>query len=236
MGRENDRIDHVIGCIPTRRMPATLIASSGHHCEVWRSSGTVRRKGWRSPLDIVIKIPRQPVSEPEVRTLRREHSLLRLALGEIVPPALFVRTRIDGIESLVVMAPTVSRWFDLANPAHEAEAAPLLAQLPEARYALKRFVEQAELWFAKEDKVIDLYGLDNLVLDRNRQLRYIDSFGVFFYADLLHLVPDQDAALADRIDLSRRRLAYLQHLLAISDPRSTVEPGAGADESTGSRR
>ncbi|MBS3785438.1 MAG: hypothetical protein KGY57_01380 [Gammaproteobacteria bacterium] len=228
MGRENDRIDHLIGCIPTRRMPATLIASSGHHCEVWRSSGTVRRKGWRSPLDIVIKIPRQPLSANEAKTLQREHGLLRKALGEIVPPALFVRTRINGVESLVAMAPTVSRWFDLANPAHEEEAAPLLSQLPEARHALRRFVEQAELWYAKEEKVIDLYGLDNLVLDRNRQLRYIDSFGVFFYADLLHLVPEHDATLAHRIDLSRRRLAYLQHLLSLCEARDDAADAESA--------
>lgn len=44
MGRENDRID-------------PLFASSGHHCE-----------GWRSPLDIVIKIQRQALSAHEAKS------------------------------------------------------------------------------------------------------------------------------------------------------------------------
>lgn len=214
MSRADDRIDARIEALRTDRLPATLVSSDGYHCEVWRCSGSVLRAGERQARDIVIKVPRASFSRAEVRVMRREHDRLRAALGDIVPPTLFVLARIDGEPSVVALAPTISRWFDIANPANEAEARPLLERMPRARAALARFIEAAEDWYRREDRVIDLYGLDNLVLDRNRHLHYIDSFGVFFHADVLNALPDPDPGLAERIALSRWRLEYLQDLLA----------------------
>lgn len=215
MARDDDRIDDRIACLHTDRMAATLIATRGYHCEVWRAAGSRIRAGARVPMDVVIKVHREPCTRPEVMSLQREYRRLRGALGELVPDTAFIATRINGAESVIAIAPTVSRWFDVANPANESEALPLFRRLRRARHQLARFIEVAEGW-DREDRVIDLYGLENLVLDSNRSLRYIDSFRVFFYADLLHAIDCPDEGLRERIDKSRQRLDYLRFLLAES--------------------
>ncbi len=216
MARDNDRIDSRIACLRTKDVPATLISDDGYHCEVWRSSGSIFRNGQRQSLDLVVKVPRQAISESEVRVLHREHHQIRERLGDIVPVTVFARTEIDEHPSMIAMAPNIRRWFDVANPVHEEEIAPLIGQSDRLRQAIQHFVDAAEHWYATESKVIDLYGRDNLVFDRNRHLHYIDSFSVFFYADLLAVLPDPDPGLIERIRISRERLGYLQHLLSHS--------------------
>ena len=216
MARDNDRIDSRIACLRTKDVPATLISDDGYHCEVWRSSGSIFRNGQRQSLDLVVKVPRQAISESEVRVLHREHHQIRERLGDIVPVTVFARTEIDEHPSMIAMAPNIRRWFDVANPIHEEEIAPLIGQSDRLRQAIQHFVDAAEHWYVTESKVIDLYGRDNLVFDRNRHLHYIDSFSVFFYADLLAVLPDPDPGLVERIRISRERLAYLQHLLGQS--------------------
>ncbi len=216
MSRDNDLIDAHIACLRTRRLPATLISTRGYHCTVWRTSGTLHRGNRRIPLDLIIKVHREACSLAEVRVMGREHQRLRTELGIIVPPTRFVVTRIDGRPSVVALAPAVSRWFDVANPIHESEAVPLFRQLPQARHELALFLRVAECWEQEEGRVIDLYGLDNLVLDVNHRVRYIDSFRVFFYPDLLHAVAEPDESLRRRIEISRQRRAYLHHLLVDS--------------------
>ncbi|RZU99151.1 hypothetical protein [Spiribacter vilamensis] len=219
MAREDDRIDNRIACLRTDRLPATLISDAGYHCEVWRSSGSVFRDGERQTLDRVIKVSRSRTPAREVEILNRDHRRLREALGGIVPPTVFVRTRIDGEESVIAMAPNIRRWFDVANPGNESDLAPMIARDKRLRDALAHFIATAERWYRQEDRVLDLYGIDNLVLDRNHHLHYIDSFGVFFHADLLEILPDPDPGLAERIRMSRLRLEYLNHLLEIAhDP------------------
>lgn len=213
MARDNDRIDSRIACLRTEDLPATLISDDGYHCEVWRSSGSLFRDGLRQPLDLVVKVPRQTISESEVRVLNREHRQIREQLGDIVPITVFARTTIDDQPSMIAMAPNIRRWFDVANPIHEDEIKPLIGQSNRLRQALRHFVDAAEHWYATEHKVIDLYGRDNLIFDRNRHLHYIDSFSVFFYADLLSVLPDPEPGLVERIRISRERLGYLHHLL-----------------------
>ena len=132
---------------------------------------------------------------------------------EMVPPAMFVATRINGEENMIVLAEAHTPWFDLARPGNDGEARPLLIHSPKARAQLARFVRVAREW-AGQGRVIDLYGRENLVLDRDRNVRYLDSFGVFFYADLQHAVAGIDDEYQERIDISLRRLDYLQSLLA----------------------
>jgi hypothetical protein len=62
--------------------------------------------------------------------------------------------------------------------------------------------------------VIDLFGRENLVLDRSPALRYLDSFGVFYYPDVLDVVAEPDPMLAHRIEVSLARLAYLETIAA----------------------
>lgn len=215
MARESDSIDDRIDCLRTDRIPATLISSSGHHCEVWRAAGTIIRRDARHHMDVVIKVHRTGCSWPETRVIRREYERLSQSLGHLIPETVYIATRVNGVYSVVALADAVNRWFDVANPSNEDEAVPLFQRLRRARDDLAMFIEQAEEW-DREDRVIDLYGTENLVLDSNRHLRYIDSFGVFFYADLLNAIDEPDPALQQRIDLSRRRLDYLRHLLAAS--------------------
>ncbi len=214
---EKLRIDVDIACINTVNQPAMLISTNGFHCHVWAINRIKTRNGRRSNLDLVLKQHLRPCTPQEVELLQRDYRLLRKTLGDMVPSAVFVQTQIDNQPNVVVLARTVRPWFNLANPANEEESIPLLRKLPQTRKQLRRFVEAAEHWYETSDRVIDLWGLDNLVLDRDRQVRYIDSFRVFFYADILHTIDDVDDMLRDRISISRQRLQYLRHLLNESD-------------------
>lgn len=201
-------------------MPAVLMSLTGYHCEVWQTRGLLRRGGKRVGLDLIIKCHKEPCTLPEVRLLAADYRRLREALGEIVPRATFVATRIDGRPNVVVLAEVVRPWFNIANPANEDEAVPLLRRLHVARTQLGLFVDAARAWHDSPDmRVIDLWGIDNLVLDRDQRIRYIDSFRVFFFADMLHVLAHPDEDLKERIDLSLRRLEYLEHLHAEAQPR-----------------
>jgi hypothetical protein len=118
----------------------------------------------------------------------------------------------------MVLARTFTPWFNIANPSNEEEALPLLGKLNKARAQLERFVSAAREWREQESKIIDLFGIDNLVLDKNHQIRYLDSFGVFFHEDVLHLIDGVDRDLIEKIDLSLHRLDYLEYLLKKSQP------------------
>ncbi len=213
MSRANDRIEGRVACLDTRNLLASLIATSGYHCDVWRSTVVMVRNGERSSLDLVIKVHTRPCSQAEARIYRKQYLLLKAELDEIVPSAAFAVTEVDGFSSVVVIADAVNRWFNIANPGNEDETIPLLAKLPRARDQLNRFLTAARRWQERDDKVIDLYGLDNLVLDVNREVRYLDSFEVFFNRDLLTLLDEPDEGLREKIDLSLRRCEYLEYVL-----------------------
>lgn len=225
MSRENDRITENIACIDTGNMRATLVSTLGSHCEVWRSIGTIVRDHERLCLDIVIKRHLTPCSFAEVRVLNKEYQEIKSRLGDIVPAAFFVATRIDDADNVVVIAETVIPWFNIANSANESEVIPLLRQLPGARSQLQQFVAAAKAWCEESDKIIDLYGIDNLILDVHYDIKYIDSFGVFFYQDLLHLFDEVDQRLKDKMDISLQRIDYLDYV--ISQSRIARVPGFG---------
>jgi len=210
----SDRIPGEIACIDTARLPATLISNDGNHCEVWQQGGGFIRDGQRIDSNLVIKKFRQDCSFAEARVYAREYRRMRDELDDMIPQTLYAVTRIDGQNSVVAISETVSAWFNVANPHNESEAIPLLRRMGRPRSQLRRFIEAAHKWRDTDDpKVIDLYGVDNLVLDRNYQLRYLDSFGVFFHESLLYLLAEVDYELKGKIDLSLHRLAYLEHLL-----------------------
>ncbi|MCB1909986.1 MAG: hypothetical protein KDH15_21705 [Rhodocyclaceae bacterium] len=213
-----DRIPGEIACLPIERLPASMISDVGNHCQVWRQGGGFVQGGKRTTTDLVIKKFRQDCSFAEARVYAREHRRLREALDDMIPATVFVHTRVDGQHSVVAIAEAVSTWFNVANPHNEGEAVPLLARLERSREQLRRFVAAAHRWRDSDDpKVIDLYGIDNLVLDRDYQLRYLDSFGVFFHESLLYMLAEMDHELKTKIDLSLARLEYLEHLLAESE-------------------
>ena len=64
-----------------------------------------------------------------------------------------------------------------------------------------------------EGRLIDLYGRDNLVLDRQFEIAYLDSFGVFFHTDVRHAIHVVDDELEARMAVSARRLDYLESLI-----------------------
>jgi hypothetical protein len=216
MAMESDRIPDRVACLNTRALPATLISTRGFNCEVWQSAGVIVTAGGRFPVDFVVKRHRFACTLPKLKVLNREYRTLRDTLEEMVPAAVFVATRIEGEQNVVVLAQTCTPWFDLARPGNADEAQPLLARLPKARAQLARFVRAARRW-ADEGRVLDLYGRENLVLDRDRNVRYLDSFGVFFYESLLYLLAEVDESLKAKIDLSLERLAYLEYLLEAAE-------------------
>lgn len=221
MGKETDRIPGRIGCLDTLNLPASLISTTGNHCEVWQTAGT-----GNPGVSLIVKKHRRRCSFAEARSYSREYHVLKEALDEIVPSTVFAATRIDGVQNVVAVAETVNPWFNLANPLNEEETVPLLRQLPIARSQLRRFLEAADYWYQVGDrKVIDLYGLDNLILERNREVRYVDSFGVFFYEDMLDYVDDADDDLSHRIRVSRRRLEYLRDVLRAAGKSPAQELG-----------
>jgi len=201
-----------VACLNTRALPATLISTRGFNCEVWQSAGVIITAGGRFPVDFVVKRHRFACSLPKLKVLNREYHVLREALEEMVPAAVFVATRIDGEQNVVVLAHTCTPWFDLARPGNADEAQPLLARLPKARAQLARFVRVAKRW-ADEGRVLDLYGRENLVLDRDRNVRYLDSFGVFFYEDMAYALRDVDEEYLERIAISRERLDYVARFI-----------------------
>lgn len=220
MSRDTDRIPQDIACLETERMPAVLMSLTGYHCEVWQTRGRLVRDGQQVGLDVIIKCHKTPCALAEVRMLHADYRRLRTSLGNIVPRATFVATLVDGQPNVVVLAEVVQPWFNIANPTNEADAVPLLRRLTVARRQLATFVTAARAWYAgPEMRVIDLWGIDNLVLDRAQRVRYIDSFRVFFFADMLHLLAEPDPDLRERIELSLLRLDYLEHLLREATPR-----------------
>jgi uncharacterized protein YjiS (DUF1127 family) len=213
MARESDRIPDRVACLNTQALPATLISTRGFNCEVWQSAGVIVRDAERVPVNFVVKRHRFACTLRKVRVYQREYRRLRAALAEMVPEAVFVATRVDGDPNVVVLAEARAPWFDLAQQGAEDEARPLLERMPRAREQLARFVAAARHWQG-DGMVVDLYGSENLVLDRDRRVSYLDSFGVFFYEDTLHAVGGGDDELAERIAVSRRRLEYLASLLS----------------------
>ncbi|MET0026197.1 MAG: hypothetical protein ABW101_01065 [Candidatus Thiodiazotropha sp.] len=219
-GKETDQIVVDIACLDHDRFRATLISTIGSHCEVWRSSKRheelVDGETETSYTEFVIKWPLSEYSETETKLLARHYRQLKETLDEIIPNALFVITRINGRPSLVVLARAINVWFNIANQQNEEEAIQLLCANPKARIQLSRFVNAAQAWRKSDNpRVIDLFGLDNLIMDTNREIYFLDSFFVFFFEDTFHLIEDDedDSELADKVNISIRRLNYLEDLL-----------------------
>lgn len=219
MVKESDRIPEHIGCLNTPKIPATLVSTTGSHCEVWQCIRTLITEQGSEYLDFVIKRHLTTCEFREVRAFKREYDKLKQRLGDIVPEALFINTLIDDEPNVLVMAMTHTPWFNIANPTNETEVIPLFRRLERAQAQLRHFIEVAYDWYENEGRVIDLYGLDNLVLDKNRQVRYIDSFDVFFYEDMLYIVDEVDLGLKDKIDISLKRLEYLDYILKASEKK-----------------
>lgn len=220
-GREDDRPALDVACLNPKCRRAALVSTTGNHCQVWR--GTLKHEAavdGEVYTEFVIKHPLDNYGDADTRILVRQYQALQAVFGDIVPDALFVRSCIDGEPNLFVIARAVNVWFNIANPQNREEAVGLLREYPLARAQLIRFVEQAEKWRqGPNPRVIDLYGLDNLVMDNLRQIRFVDSFYVFFFEDMLHLLggePDYD--LQEKIRVSLQRLAYIGEIIALSEP------------------
>jgi len=219
MSKESNRIPDKISCLNVKNIPATLMSTKGAHCDVWQIAGP-RNNPSDPPNNIVIKHHTLSCSRMEGRLYQQDYRRLKQNLYEIIPDALFVRARVNKEENILVIARAHVAWFNIANPSFEEEAVPLLRKLPKAWRQLSDFVTYARFLYRTEQKVIDLWGLDNLVLDTDRQIRYLDSFEVFFHEDLLHLIDDPGEDLEERILVSLKRLDYLDHLLELGKPET----------------
>ena len=213
MSRENDRISTRIECLDTENLPAALISTRGAHCKVLQTGGYKKKRKSSPGKDYVIKMHMLSCSRQESELYYRDYRKLRKRLGDIIPSALFVRTRINGEHNLLVIAYNYTPWFNIANPANEEDALPLLGKYRKAYKQLDAFVAAAKEWREQEGKLIDLWGVDNLILDKNQQIRYLDSFEVFFYEDMLHILNEPGPELEERIAISAQRLDYLEFLL-----------------------
>ena len=211
MSKESDRIASSIACLNTNNLPATLISTAGSHCEVWQCLRSRLKDDKIEHFDFVIKRHYQACSLQEVRVLAKDNVLLKEKLGEIIPETLYVRTLVNNEPNVIVLAETFIPWFNVANPLNESEVIPLFRKLVRAQDQLRYFVEVSLQWYKEEGKIIDLFGVDNLILTKRQQLKYVDSFGVFFYEDLLKY--SDDDSLKEKIDLSLRRLHYLEYVL-----------------------
>ena len=224
MTRDIERIPCQIGCIDTASIPATLISTTGHHCEVWQTTRIHIKKGVRRSSNYVIKRHLEPCTLREIEILRRDYRLLRKRLGEIVPKTVFLATRIVGGINCLAVAQAVTPWFNIANPGNEEEAIELLRQNPRALAQLCSFIQAAGVW-ARQGRIIDLWGLDNLVLDTEHRIRYVDSFRVFFYEDMQFLSDQPDDELLNMIGLSHTRLNYLSFVVeAAKHQRAAARP------------
>jgi hypothetical protein len=218
IGREADVLGVKIDGLDPNQLHATLVSTIGNHCEVWRTSRRlIHQQEQEAYLEFVIKRPLLENNPREIRILARHYRQMKEALQDMIPEALFFITRIDGESNVCVLARAVNIWFNIANPQNREEAVELLRNYPKARLQLQHFVEVAEGWRHSDNpRVIDLYGLDNLVMDNNREIRYLDSFYVFFFPDMLEFLDEPDPQLAAKLEVSLARLAYLNELLALS--------------------
>lgn len=216
MSIEWDEVD--IACIDTVYTPATLISTQGSHCDVWRSMGYLYSDGERQEIDFVLKRHLGACSARETAMLHRHYEEIRSELGLIIPHTRFIRTKIEGEESVLALAETISPWVNVANPANESEVIPLLKKMPRPYDQLELFVQFAERQYETHGRVLDLYGIDNLVLDTQQQIRYMDSFYIYFYEDMCDIV-DIDDPLPMRINVSKERLEYLKHILKSAEMR-----------------
>ena len=212
-GREVDRLSVDIPCLDARRIPFTLVSTSGFHCEVWRSAGSIVSESERVELDFVLKRHLRPCTYRQAKVLQREYTTLRCALGEMIPQSTFLFTDVNGEENVVALCETCAPWFDLANPGNEDEALHLLSRAPRALADLSRFTETARVWYEREDRLVDLFGKENLVIDRSHRVRYIDSFHVFLYTDVLHTLAEIDPELELRRNIGVNRLEYLERMV-----------------------
>jgi hypothetical protein len=206
-----DGIDGDIGCLDTEKLPATLISTKGFHCHVWQTALVRHARSRRARISVVVKKAHGTATLHEVKALQREYLRMKAALGAMIPDTRYVHTAVDGQPGVIAIAEVVQPWFDIANPGNEEESLNLLSLSPDAAAQFRHFVRVATAW-AKADLMIDVTGDSNLVLDRKRCVRFVDSFRVFFYADMLYTTDAADSDLEQRIDLCRRRLAYLQRL------------------------
>ncbi|MCW8891228.1 MAG: hypothetical protein OQL20_11280 [Sedimenticola sp.] len=214
MAKEDARLPSRIDCLDTDNLRVTLISTVGAHCDVWQTAGYHFEKEKNRTFDMVIKRHTLTCTPTEAKIYRRDYAQLKTLLHDIIPEAIFVRTRVDGEHNILVFARAFTPWFNLANPAVAEDAIPLMAKLPKARRQLTLFIEAAKRIHTVEQKVIDLYGLDNLVLDKNKDVRYLDSFEVFFHEDMLYLIDDPCEDLREKITVSLKRLEYLEDMLA----------------------
>jgi hypothetical protein len=217
-GKESDRLQADIKGLNPETLQATLISSEGNHCQVWRTSKRNKTADEGSNyIEFVIKYPVIHYAEAEIRLLAKQYRLLKETLDDIVPDALFMITHINRQRNVCVLARAVNIWFDIANPQYEEEAIALLKKYPKARNQLQRFIITAEAFRQSDNpRLIDLYGLNNLVLDNNREIRYVDSFDVFFFEDMANLFAESDSELEIKLKTSRERLTYLKKVLAVA--------------------
>lgn len=217
--KEQDYLAVDIACLNPETLRATLVSSAGSHCEVWRTNKRTRSNEDKDAYhEFVIKYPTSPQSSAEIAILMRDYQRLKDTLEEIIPAAIFFVTEVDGEQNVCVIADAVNIWFNIANPQNREEAVELLRESPRAYDQLRRFVETARHWRASDNsRLIDLYGIDNLIMDRNHEIRYLDSFFVFFYEDMLDMFQQEPDNLLERqINISSERLNYLEEVLEAS--------------------
>jgi len=215
--KEQDYLAVDIPCLNPETLRATLVSSAGSHCEVWRTNKR-NREDKESYHEFVIKYPTNSQSSAEIAILKRDYQRLKNTLEDIIPSAIFFVTEVDGEKNACVIADAVDIWFNIANPQNLEETVELLRESPRAYDQLRRFVAAARQWRASDNsRLIDLYGLDNLIMDRNHEIRYLDSFFVFFYEDMLDMFEQESDNLLERqIKLSIERLNYLEMILEAS--------------------
>ena len=214
MERDDDSLGADAPALNTQDHQYTLISTRGFHCDAWRTSSTISEGGALRTIDWVVKVSKRSYAQREVRVLKRDHSLLRNALEDIVPAAYFAVGRSGDESGAIVIAEPIEPWFDLANPGNEAEALPLLRNTSRARDQLSRFTAAARRWFDEDGRLIDLAGTENLVLDRKLNVRYMDSFHVVLYVDLLDDEEEAGSEFAGRVNVAKQRLRSLERLVA----------------------
>lgn len=228
---EEDRSVFGIACVDSKRDRVALVSTRGNHCLVWRGGRRrrLRSSGQKIYTEFVVKYPRDQYVFRDAQILANQYRLLRDALGDIVPEAIFVMSCIEGQPNMFVLARAVNVWFNIANPMNRDEAIGLLRDNEMARVQLGHFIAQARRWReGPNPRVIDLYGLDNLVMDNQWRIRYVDSFYVFFFEDMLHMLGGEpDYELQEKIEVSLRRLAYLEEILAASSAEAEQGPSPG---------
>lgn len=133
------------------------------------------------------------ISDDDLNRYKKEYDEIKLRLGEIVPNATYIRAKVGQTLGALVLAEPIKITTDMLSEENKPYILEVLKSNPQTRQQLEDLLDAFDEWLAK-GKVLDLSdnGEENVVLDENQNLHYIDSFDVFLNSRYRSLIESSE--------------------------------------------